>query len=209
MLDFQQFTSIFVAALALALIPGPDTLLILGRSMTSGRTIGMATGAGTVLGLVVHTITAALGLSAILMTSSVAFSVVKFLGAAYLIYLGIQALRSPPLDLNHPEHKPVTASQALLQGMLSNVFNPKVALFFLSFLPQFVRPEHQQVTMQFLLLGLVVMGVVLMYNMGLALLSGTVREFMRKRPAVLRWQNRTMAGVFVALGIKLAFTSQN
>lgn len=208
MLDFHQFTAIFVAALALALIPGPDTLLILGRSMTSGKTIGMATGTGTVLGLLVHTITAALGLSALLMTSSVAFSVVKFLGAAYLIYLGIQALRSKPLDLNQPVAASIQARQAVMQGILSNVFNPKVALFFLSFLPQFVRPEHGHVTLQFLLLGLVVMGVVFLYNMSIALLSGLIRDFLRRKPAFLKWQNRVMAGIFVSLGLKLAITTQ-
>ncbi|MGD9947884.1 MAG: LysE family translocator, partial [Desulfobulbus sp.] len=140
--DVSYWCVFFSAALALNLAPGPDLMYVLSRTVAQGTRIGLASAAGVSTGALVHVAAAAFGLSAILATSAFAFAAVKYVGACYLFYLGIQALRSggTKFDLKTRETKMILPWQAFRQGVLVDVLNPKVAIFFMAFLPQFVRP---------------------------------------------------------------------
>ena len=155
MAGIHDFTTFLVAAIALNLIPGADTLYILGRSLSQGRKAGILSVLGISTGVLFHTLAASLGLSVILAASSLAFSVVKYLGAIYLIYLGVRMFRTEePAAPQTACHKKETSPGAIYrEGILTNVLNPKVALFFLAFLPQFITPGNPYGPLPFLLLG--------------------------------------------------------
>ncbi|HAQ89139.1 MAG TPA: LysE family translocator, partial [Pseudomonas sp.] len=142
----------FSAALALNVSPGPDLLFVLSRTLSGGRRVGVASVCGVCSGALVHVAAAALGISAIMATSALAFAVVKYVGAAYLLYLGVQALRSAgaTASFNLEAAPKVSVWQAYRQGILVDVLNPKAAIFFMAFLPQFVRPDHGAVALQLL-----------------------------------------------------------
>ena len=197
---------IFVAsAILLNLTPGQDTVYILGRSIGQGRRIGVASALGVSTGTLVHTMAAALGLSAILATSATAFLVAKLVGAGYLLYLGVRAIVSP--DSVMPATNAVGGAdtgKAFRQGLLTNVLNPKVALFFLAFLPQFVAVDTPARTTAFLLLGLTFVTTGTTWVLILALAAAQVRTFFERRPRVQAWISRAMGGVFVFLGLRLA-----
>jgi threonine/homoserine/homoserine lactone efflux protein len=142
MFDLGQIVAYVLVVRALFLVPGPAVLLTLARSIGGGARVGIATGAGIAVGDALHTLMAVLGLSAILMTSALAFEIVKYLGAAYLIYLGICALLEQSGDIRLPQVRRVTPGVAFRQAILTEVLNPKTALFFLSFLPQFANPAR-------------------------------------------------------------------
>src|SRR5215212_9914169 len=155
--DAAHVSAFVLAALTIALIPGPGVLYVLARSLGGGRDEGLRSSVGTGAGGLVHVVAAAAGLSAVIATSATAFTVVKYVGAAYLIWLGAKALfspdrRAPVGDTNEPLP---AASTAFRQGILTEVLNPKTALFFLTFLPQFCQPEHGPVALQVLVLGAV------------------------------------------------------
>src|SRR5579875_1889391 len=142
MIDINTLLTYAVVVLGLFLIPGPAVLLVLARATAGGRRVGIATGLGIACGDLLHTVMATVGLSAILMTSALAFSIVKYAGAAYLIYLGVRALFERNHDLQLTAARLVNAPLAFRQAVLAELLNPKTALFFLAFLPQFVRPGH-------------------------------------------------------------------
>jgi threonine/homoserine/homoserine lactone efflux protein len=155
MFGIHDFGLFLTAGILLNLTPGPDTVYILGRSIAQGRAAGVASAFGICVGSIVHTCAAALGLSALLATSGWAFSAVKLAGAAYLIFLGIRTLLQRRADLNLPAHfKQRRAAVAFRQGILTNILNPKVALFFLAFLPQFIDSAAPAKMIAFLFLGL-------------------------------------------------------
>lgn len=155
MFDLTTLTTFTAVVLGLFLIPGPAVLLVLSRTVQGGRKTGILTGLGVASGDFVHTLFAAVGLSALLMTSALAFNVVKLVGAAYLIYLGVRALLEKPSDPSLPQVSPVTPLKAYLQAIPAEVLNPKTALFFLAFMPQFVHPERGSTFVQFAVLGLI------------------------------------------------------
>jgi RhtB (resistance to homoserine/threonine) family protein len=198
---------IFIAAVvALVLMPGPDAMYILGRSVTQGAKAGVLSGLGTMAGLVVHISAAALGLSAILATSAHAFTVVKWAGVAYLLYLGIRTFfdksgfAAP--DEQNGKHR---SGQALFwQGMLTNLLNPKVALFFMAFLPQFVEPTAPSKVAAFFFLGAFVLVIGLIWKMTLALLSARITRALRKSKGFSRFAHRAMGAILVGLGLRLA-----
>ncbi|HSE27863.1 MAG TPA: LysE family translocator [Gemmatimonadales bacterium] len=199
-----------LAAAALVAAPGPGQALVLTRTLQGGTRAGVWTALGLEIGTAVHTLAAALGLSAILATSATAFAVVKFLGAGYLIFLGIRALRTPvagPADASAPQDPPPTA-HLLAQATVTGILNPKVAIFFLAFLPQFVDPARGNPFLQFVLLGFgfAVLGVL---GDGLvAAVAGRARHRVVTGPGWARWRERLTGGVLVALGIRLAFESR-
>jgi threonine/homoserine/homoserine lactone efflux protein len=145
--------------LGLFLIPGPAVLLTLARATAGGRRVGIATGLGIAAGDLIHPVMASFGLSAVLMTSAIAFDVVKFAGAAYLVFLGVRALLERTDDLHLGAARVVSAPRAFRQGVVTELLNPKTALFFLAFLPQFVRPEQGFVFGKFAELGLIFVGM--------------------------------------------------
>jgi threonine/homoserine/homoserine lactone efflux protein len=174
------------AALALLLVPGPAVLYIVAQSAEQGRRIGLASVAGVHVGTLVHVVAAAIGLSALIVASSVAFSIVKYAGAAYLIVLGVRRLleRTPAPEVARGR---VPIRRAFLRGALVNVLNPKTALFFLAFLPQFVDPDRGEVWFQVLVLGLSFVGLGLITDSLYALVAGTVGGFLRRRRELLRY----------------------
>jgi threonine/homoserine/homoserine lactone efflux protein len=193
-----------VVVLGLFLIPGPAVLLTLARATAGGRRVGIATGLGIAAGDFVHTIMATFGLSAVLMTSAIAFDIVKLVGAAYLVFLGIRALFEKTDDLHFANSRLVDAPRAFRQGVLAEVLNPKTALFFLAFLPQFVRPDHGFVVGQFAVLGLVFVGMSAAYITLIALAAGLVSRWLNRHRRIGRWQGRVVGTIYVALGVRLA-----
>lgn len=192
------------ASLALIATPGPDNIYVLTRGIAQGRKAALVSAVGVCCGLVAHTTLAAVGLSALLAQSAVAFSVVKYVGAGYLIYLGIKTLLDRDSFALSGETTPVGLRKVFVQGVASNVLNPKVALFFLAFLPQFVSPEAGSAALQLVVLGLAFALLSLMFTGAIALFSGALGDRLGESPRltkVLRW----MTGcVLVALGLRLA-----
>ena len=197
--------STFVAVvLGLFLIPGPAVLLVLTRTVQGGRKTGIMTGLGIASGDFVHTMCAAVGLSALLMTSALAFNVVKIVGAAYLVYLGIRALLEKPGDPSLPKVPAVTPARAFVQAIPAELLNPKTALFFLAFLPQFVRPEQGSTFMQFLMLGLIFVALSAMYTTLLVVSIRPLGRIVKRLTWLNRWQGKIIGSIFISLGLKVA-----
>lgn len=201
--------ALFVAAsLALIATPGQDNIYILTRGVAQGRPAALVSAWGVCAGLLVHTAFAALGLSAILASSALAFSVVKYAGAAYLVYLGLRMVLSREgLALSEGEGaRSAGTREVFLQGVASNVLNPKVALFFLAFLPQFASAGAGGSHLQFLFLGLLFVALSLVVTTLLALFCGTVGDWLRYRPSAAGAIGKAAGGVLVALGVRLALS---
>jgi len=193
-----------LAALALLAIPGPAVLYIVFQSAEQGRRVGLASVAGVHLGTLVHVAAAAAGLSAVIVASSLAFSVVKYAGAAYLVYLGIRKLleRSDEMRI---ERRREPLRRAFMRGTIVNALNPKTALFFLAFLPQFVAPDRGGVWSQALVLGFVFVGLGLVTDSLYALAAGTVGGRLRRRRNAVRYGSGI---VFIALGATAALAKR-
>jgi len=191
--------------LGLFLIPGPAVLLVLGRAAAGGRRVGVATGLGIACGDLLHTAMATVGLSAVLMTSALAFGIVKYAGAAYLIYLGVRALLEKSGDLTLAPARLVDAPLAFRQAVLAELLNPKTALFFLAFLPQFVRPGDGAVVLQLALLGLVFSAMSAAYTALIAFAAAPLGRWLGQHRGIGRWQGRIVGTIFLGLGIRLAF----
>jgi threonine/homoserine/homoserine lactone efflux protein len=203
MFDTSQLVGFLTAAIVLVLVPGPNTMIILAQSVGGGRGAGLATVAGVELGTLTHTLAAALGLSALLAASALAFTVVKFAGAAYLMIIGVRAFTQAAQQIAGATQ--LTKLVAFRRALLTNLLNPKSALFFLAFLPQFVRPERGHVFLQFVALGAIVSGVGIVIGAALALTAGSVAQWLQRHTAFQRWQNRFVGAVLIALGVRLAF----
>jgi len=198
--------ALFLAAtLTLLLIPGPAIFYIVSRSLDQGPTAGIVSALGIAFGTLFHVAAAALGISALLVASATAFNVLKYVGAAYLIYLGIRTLMRPAEDRAVTHVAPVPLRRLFFQGALVNVLNPKTALFFFAFLPQFADPTRGSVAGQIVVLGLIFIAVGVVTDGGYALLAGKVGGWLRGHPAYARIQQRVSAGVYIGLGIATAF----
>ncbi|MEO6326324.1 MAG: LysE family translocator [Thermoanaerobaculia bacterium] len=206
MFDSAQILGFIAAVVVLVIVPGPNTIVILSHSLGGGRAAGLATVLGVETGTLVHTAAAAFGLSALLSTSALAFDCVKYTGAGYLVFLGLRALRGRAEEgLSEPNARaPMSLTQAYGRAVLTNVLNPKVAMFFLALLPQFVRPERGHVVMQLLALGLIVSTIGLCFGSLLAILSGSLSRWL-SRGSVGLWQQRVSGSLLLGLGVRLAF----
>jgi threonine/homoserine/homoserine lactone efflux protein len=193
-----------LAALGLLLIPGPSVLYVITRSVEQGRRAGLASVLGIELASLVHTAAAALGLSAVLLTSALAFSVVKYLGAAYLIYLGLRTLLTREKNSQIPVQVPKNFSQLFTQGFLVNLLNPKTALFFYAFLPQFVDPARGGVGEQILLFGALFVLLASCTDSLYALLSSMVGNILSRNGHIRRVQRYVTGSVYIVLGITTA-----
>ena len=196
-----------LSGLLLNVTPGPDTLYIVGRSTAQGFRAGATAALGIGAGIVVHITAAALGLSALLALSSAAFTVVKLIGAVYLVYVGLTLIRSTGAGSDRAgvaalAHAPL--STIFVQGFLTNVLNPKVALFFLAFLPQFVEPDAPSKPLAFLFLGAIFNLNGTLWNLIVAASAARIAGGIRRHAAFTRWFNRAVGCVFVYLGIRLA-----
>ncbi|WFU29640.1 LysE family translocator [Bradyrhizobium brasilense] len=206
MIDITTLLTYAAVVLGLFLIPGPAVLLVLARSVTGGARVGVATGFGIALGDLVHTAMATFGLSAVLMTSALAFSVVKYAGVIYLIVLGVRALFEKNDDLDDlPAAQPVDPQRAFRQAIWAEMLNPKTALFFLAFLPQFVHPGHGSAVAQFATLGLIFVVMSAVYTSLLALAAGQISPWIRRHRRIGQWQGRLVGTIYIALGVRLAF----
>jgi threonine/homoserine/homoserine lactone efflux protein len=194
-----------VSGLLLNITPGVDTLYVVGRGTKQGFRAGVIAALGIGAGCCVHTLAAALGLSAILAASATAFTVVKWIGAAYLVWLGIVLLRSGPRRTGRAAAPPAAASMRKIfaQGFLTNVLNPKVALFFLAFLPQFIDSDAPRKALAFLFLGFVFVVNGTLWNVFVAWSAASFSRHLAGGSATL-WLDRAIGGVFVYLGIRLA-----
>ncbi|WOH85017.1 LysE family translocator [Bradyrhizobium sp. BEA-2-5] len=205
MIDITTLLTYAAVVLGLFLIPGPAVLLVLARSVTGGARVGVATGFGIALGDLVHTAMATFGLSAVLMTSALAFSVVKYAGVIYLIVLGVRALFEKNDELDLPAAQPVDPRRAFRQAIWAEMLNPKTALFFLAFLPQFVHPGHGSAVAQFATLGLIFVVMSAVYTSLLALAAGQISPWIRRHRSIGQWQGRVVGTIYIALGVRLAF----
>ncbi|MER8904190.1 LysE family translocator [Mesorhizobium sp. M0772] len=204
MIDLSTLTAYIAVVLGFVFIPGPATLLTVARATSSGTRVGVATGAGVAAGDVFHTIMAMVGISAIIATSATLFSVLKYIGAAYLVYLGIRAIiERIPADPTAGALA-LSASKAFRQAVLTEVLNPKTALFFLAFLPQFVRPENGSVMLQLMTLGIIFVLLGLFSTVVFAVSAGRLGTFLRRNPSVVKWQGKVVGGIYCALGVRLA-----
>jgi threonine/homoserine/homoserine lactone efflux protein len=209
--DGSTFFAFLLAAVALVIAPGPGQALVLARTLQGGTRSGVLTAAGLEIGTFVHTLAASVGLSAVLMTSATAFTVVKFVGAGYLVLLGVMTLRragrvAAPVEGAAPAAVP--DSRLLLHAALTGTLNPKVALFFLAFLPQFVDPARGQPLLQFLILGLTFAVLGFVGDSAVALLADGARHRLREAPAWAIWRERVTGAVLVGLGLRLALLSR-
>ena len=199
-----------LAALAILAVPGPAVVYIVTRSIDQGRGAGLASVLGIHVGTLVHLTAATVGLSAILVSSATAFTVVKALGALYLIVIGIRTLlgRADPADTD-PQRPPRRRRRDFAEGVVVNILNPKTALFFLAFLPQFVDPARGQASLQILVLGLTFMLLGLVTDSIWALAAGSAGETLRKSRRWAQVQRYVSGSVFVALGVVTAFTGSH
>jgi threonine/homoserine/homoserine lactone efflux protein len=194
-----------LAALALLLVPGPSVLYIVTRSIEQGRAAGLASVLGVHLGSLVHITAAAIGLSSLLVSSALAFSVVKYLGAAYLVFLGIRAILTKEVA-GEVEVRPAPVRKLLRQGAVVNILNPKTALFFLAFLPQFVDPDAGMPALQIVFFGLVFVGLGLVTDGCYALLAGTAGNWLRASRGWYAVRRYVSGSVFIGLGLAAAFS---
>ena len=205
MFGIHHFSLFVVAGILLNLTPGPDTVYILGRSIAQGRAEGIASALGISAGSIFHTTAAALGLSAILASSALAFGTIKLLGGAYLIFLGIKMILNRKRELGLPSNfRRRTKAAAFRQGILTNVLNPKVGLFFLAFLPQFIDPASGMKVLAFLLLGLTFVTTGTIWCLIIACFASAFSERLRTNETIGLWLSRTAGALFVFLGLRLA-----
>ena len=190
-------------AIALIVSPGPDSLYTLTRSISDGRTAGVTAALGSSTGSIVHTTAAVLGLSAILQTSALAFTVVKFVGAAYLVYLGVQTFRSSEEFEIAPDSTSYTPSESFRSALMINVLNPKVAVFFLAFLPQFVQPGSSA-ALQIFTLGVLFASLGFLYQAVLAVFSARARRVVTERELVRTVLRVASGSVLIGFGVRLA-----
>ena len=197
-----------VASVVLLLTPGPAVLYIVARSIEQGRTAGLVSVLGIHLGTIVHIAAAAIGLSALLVSSALAFAIVKYLGAAYLIWIGIRTFLAKDPDSGASVVPAQPLHRAFRDGFVVNLFNPKTAIFFLSFLPQFVDPARGAVHWQILMLGLTFMGLGILSDGMFALLAGAAGDFLRNNRRFLRFQRWFAGTSFIGLGISAALATR-
>lgn len=209
MFTFQHFYLFFIASLLLNLTPGNDMLYVASRTISQGTKAGLVSATGIFVGCFVHILAAVLGLSIIIAKSAYLFQFIKFAGAAYLIYLGIRALTSKPV-VNQSDDQPVKANYAKLfkQGVVTSALNPKVAIFFLSFLPQFIDPASPYFKFQLFTLGFWfdVQGMLVL--MIVVSILGRTKDFFRQSTKVWQIQEKITGLVLIGLGIKIAFISK-
>jgi threonine/homoserine/homoserine lactone efflux protein len=208
MFDLATLGTFIAVVLGLFLVPGPAVLLVLTRTAQGGRRNGILTGLGIAAGDFLHTLFAACGLSALLMTSALAFTVVKLAGAAYLFYLGVRALLArADADPARPAARPVkrvTSAQAFWQAIPAELLNPKTALFFLAFLPQFVYPAGGSPFIQFAVLGAIFVVLSALYTTLIACAALPLGRLVGRLGWLRRWQQKLVGVIFIALGLKVA-----
>ena len=210
MFGIHDLTLFIISGLLLNIMPGPDSLLIMARSATQGWRAGMAAALGIGTGTMVHVLAAAVGLSAILATSATAFMIVKYIGAAYIIWMAIGLLRSKRTEAGErAAMPPLPYRKIFAQGFLTNILNPKVAIFFLAFVPQFIDAAAPSKALAFIILGCIFNINGMLWCFALALFTAFASARIKVNPLASLWLNRVTGGLFIWLGIKLALSKQS
>ncbi len=207
MLSIEQFFGFLLAAVLVTAAPGPDNLMVLGTGMSTGRRHGIAFGLGCALGCLSHTALAVAGVSALIAASPQAFGALKLCGGLYLLWLGYKVLRNARgTTLSARPGSPLTPAALFARGIVANAINPKVIVFFLSFLPQFVAPAQGSVGLQMALLGLLFTAQAALIFALLGYFAGTVGQWLSARPGAGMLMDRLAGGLFIALGLRLIFS---
>jgi threonine/homoserine/homoserine lactone efflux protein len=208
MFDLWHFILFLSAAGVLALMPGPGIFYVAARTLAGGRSEGLASSFGTGLGGFVHIIAGAIGVSALVMASAEAFTVLKVAGAFYLVYLGIKTWREAGAAPEFGNGPAMGARKAFKEGVIVEAFNPKTAAFFLAFLPQFVDPHAGSVALQFIVLGTISVFLNTSVDMVVTCAASAVRDRLAKRPVIFRRMRQTSGGILCALGVTLALAKR-
>lgn len=203
MIPIEVIITFFAASVLLALAPGPDNIFVLTQSALHGRTSGLIVTFGLCTGLIVHTLAVALGVAVIFQASAIAFTALKLAGAGYLLYLAWQVFRASVTKIEATRDNPLSYKKLYSRGIIMNVTNPKVSIFFLAFLPQFADPNRGPVALQIILLGLLFMLSTVLIFGGIALLAGSLGEWLNRSTRVQKTMNWMTGFVFVGLALKL------
>ena len=208
MLSFETLITFFTASILLALAPGPDNIFVLTQSALHGKGSGLIVMLGLCTGLIAHTTAVALGVAVIFQTSAIAFSALKFIGAGYLLYLSWQAFRAPVEKYKGESSGIVNYRKLYCRGIIMNITNPKVSIFFLAFLPQFADPANGPVAFQLLILGgFFIIATILIFS-SIALLAGTIGQLLNRSNLTQKILNKVAGTVFLCLALKLATTER-
>ena len=207
MIETSSWAVFLLSAFVLLVVPGPAVLYIVTRSIDQGKRAGLVSVLGITVGTLFHVAAAALGISTILVTSATAFATLKYVGAAYLVYLGIQKLRSGDGEILGSTRPQARLGHVFREGVLVNLLNPKTALFFFAFLPQFVDPARGRVSLQVIFLSVTFMVVALVTDGAYALVSGTLGEWLQRSRNFVRARRYVTGGTYIALGVAAAFSN--
>lgn len=208
MIESMELVYFIAASVALTLLPGPDILFVLSISISQGKKAGMATASGLCTGLLFHTTAAALGISAIVYRSALAFTIVKYAGALYLIYLAFKALKESGTFFSSFDVKETDVPLLYKRGIVMNILNPKVSLFFLAFLPQFVNTAAGNVPMQMVFLGIVFLAQALLVFFLVSVFAGIIGSRIMQIPNAGKYVNWAKAGIFSVIGLELALSNR-
>lgn len=209
MFDVSRIILFVSGALIIIVIPGPNILYLVARSIHQGRTAGLMSVLGIEAATLIHICAAMLGLTSLLLSSALAFTVVKYLGAAYLIYLGVRKLLEQDEIANEPAADPVGLKRIFLQGFFVNLFNPKTAMFFLAFLPQFVNPGEGNAALQIVFYGVVLVVLAILVEIVYVVFASRLGSWLGRTRQSRRKQRRLAAGVYIGLGLTTALSGQN
>lgn len=208
MIDTSNFTLLIVTSIAVILMPGPAMLFVISNGLTRGLKASIAAAFGTTAGVSFHLLCAAFGLAIILKTSVIAFAIVKFAGATYLIYLAIKTLLSKEEIISHHSENEKTGNSIFWQGIFINILNPKLSIFFLAFLPQFIDLQIASATSQTLILGTIFMAMTIIIFMCYGMFSSLLRQKVLNSPGILKAIKWCFAFLFMGLGIRLALSEK-
>lgn len=200
-----QVLAFVLTSLVVIVTPGQDMILVMSRAISQGAWAGIVTAAGVSFGLLGHTLLTALGLGSLLMASEFLFTILKFVGAGYIIYLGGQLVFSKASKLELQQANPARLRKLFAQGAISNISNPRVTIFYLAFLPQFLSSDVSNPTQVLLTLGVAFSGLTFLVKGPVGFFAGRLSTWLRAKPSVLRWLDRLSGTVLIGLGLKLAF----
>lgn len=203
MLNIAELSAFILVVFGLFLIPGPAVLLLITRSAHGGTKTGIITGLGIATGDFIHVLLAAVGFSAILMTSTAAFNSVKIAGAAYLLYMGIRALLAKASSIKMPDVVQESLLKVYRHGILVEALNPKTALFFLALFPQFVNAESGTIVAQFLILGVIFVVLTVIYTTILAVFTGRIGQLIKRGTGINRWGQKVLGLLYIGLGLQV------
>jgi len=209
MIELSNLLLFIGASFILCLVPGPDNIYVLTQGMTKSKKAAIITTLGLTTGLIIHTSAAAFGISAIFQTSEMAFNIVKYVGVLYLLYIAYQAFkyRNEPLDLTIQDSKS-ELKKLYIKGFIMNILNPKVSIFFLAFLPQFVTPENGNFTLQMITLGAIFMVMTVLVFSFIGIAGNMLSSKLLEKPSIVKYMNILTSFVLVSLGLKLALSTR-